>query len=266
MAAPILGEPIGRMEERRMKARHGSGWVAIALWMPLVMAIPAGATDSPIDDFSEAQNTGVFLIANQVGVPVSATDSGLMGVIGGVRQLTVEATQLPTAGDHVDAKVDTAVPGLCFNLTPNAKGNLRLLYDKGGSGLDADLSDFLGIRFTPVGVDLGVGSTRVSYALTLVDAANHVASQTVSNGRSCFNDCDEIRFLLSDFSGVSLRQIRSVMLTVTSDAAFDEILGPILLFGTTQRAPLLSPIMIGTLVAVLGGVGLVGMLRRSNAP
>jgi hypothetical protein len=150
-------------------------------------------------------------------------------------------------------------------LTPNAKGNFSLLYDTGGSGLDADLSGFLGVRYSPIGVDLGVGATQVSYTLTLVDAASNVASQTVSNGRSCFDDCDEIRFLLSDFAGVSLRQIRSVTLSVSSDAAFDELVGPILLFGTTQRAPLLSANMIGALVVILGGVGIVGMRRKSNA-
>ncbi|HVO25112.1 MAG TPA: hypothetical protein VMW56_15945 [Candidatus Margulisiibacteriota bacterium] len=249
-----------------MKARYASGWVVIALWLPVVMAIRANATDVPVDDFSEAQNTGVALVANQVNVPVSATDSGLMGVIGGVRQLTVEATDLPTPIDNVDAKVDTTVPGLCFNLTPNAKGNYSLLYDKGGAGLDADLSEFLGIRTLPIAVDLGLGGTQVSYTLTLVDAANHTASQTVAQGGCLNSPCQEIRFLLSDFAGVSLRSVRSVMLTVSSDAAFDELIGPILLFGTTQRAPLLSPIMIGALVVLLGGVSLKGMLHKSNAP
>lgn len=244
-----------------MNVRRGVGWVGIGLWVASLTAVPARA-DVSIDDFSQANQTGVLLIASQVNVPQTATDSGLSGVIGGVRQLTVEATALmDPMVDNVGGKVDTSFPGVCYNSTSGAVGDYQLLYDKGGSGLGADFSPFLGIRFTPLFLDAGVGSSPVSYTLTLVDAANNSASQTVQTTQSCFLDCADVRFLLSDFAGISLGGIRSVELKVSSDNAFDSILGPITLFGNTERAPLLSPAMIGLLVSILSVTGVASIAR-----
>ncbi len=245
-----------------MSVRRGIGWVGIGLWVTTMTAVTATA-DVSIDDFSQANQTGVLLIANQVNVPQTATDSGLSGVIGGVRQLTVEATSLMAPMvDNVGGKVDTSIPGICYNSTSGGVGDYELLYDKGGSGLGADFSPFLGIRFTPVFLDAGVGSSPLSYTLTLVDGANNSASQTVNTAQSCFLDCADVRFLLSDFAGISLGSIRSVKLEVSSGNAFDSILGPITLFGNTEGAPLLSPIMIGLLVAILGVMGVASMARE----
>jgi hypothetical protein len=244
-----------------MSVRRGIGWVGIGLWLASTTAVPAAA-DVSIDDFSQANQTGVLLVADQINVPQTATDSGLSGVIGGVRQLTVEATALmDPMVDNAGGKVDTAVPGVCYNSTSGAVGDFKLLYDMGGSGLGANFSPFLGIRFTPVFLDAGVGSSPVSYTLTLTDGANNSASQTINTTQSCFLDCADVRFLLSDFAGISLGSIFSVELKVSSDNAFDSILGPITLFGSTEHAPLLSPALIGLLVSILSVMGIASIAR-----
>lgn len=243
-----------------MNVRRGVGWAGIGLWVASMTAVPARA-DVLIDDFSQANQTGVLLIANQVNVPQTATDSGLSGVIGGVRQLTVEATALmDPMVDNVGGKVDTSIPGVCYNSTSGGVGDYKLLYDKGGSGLDADFSAFLGVRFTPV-FDAGVGPSPVSYTLTLTDAANNSASQTINRVQPCPPTCTDVRFLLSDFAGISLGSIHSVELKVSSNDAFDSILGPITLFGNTESAPLLSPAMIGLLVSILSVTGVASIAR-----
>lgn len=254
-------------EEMRMSLRRGAGWI-IALWVSVATAVPASA-DSPVDDFSQANQTGIFVTLNTASgtdPSQSATDSGLSGVIGGVRQLTVSAIGLIPGGEEVSAKVDTSVnppitPGLCANSSFEGHGTFELLYDRGGAGLDADLSQFSGIRILPNIVDVGLGPVPVSYKLTLVDEAHNVASASADQLQSCFENCTELRFLLSDFSGINLRHVHSIALSISSDSAFDAIIGPILLFGSTHGAPVLSPSMITVLVSVLGVVGLAGLRR-----
>jgi hypothetical protein len=255
-----------------MSLRRGAGWIAITLWVSVVAAVHAWA-DTPVDNLSEANLTGIFVTLNTASgtnPSMSATDSGLGGVIGGVRRLTVSAVGLIPGGQEVSAKIDTAVnppitPGLCANSSFDGFGTFELLYDGGGGGLDADLSQFSGIRILPSIVDVGVGPVPVSYKLTLVDEALNVASVGIDQMQSCFENCNELRFFFSDFSGIGLRHIRSIALSISSDSAFDAIIGPILLFGagSTEPAPLLSPSMIAVLVSVLGVVGFAGM-RRSR--
>jgi hypothetical protein len=261
-----------------MSVRHATGWIPIALGMLIVTVGSAVMAEVPIDDFSQADKTGMLLLLNNASSAMpstTATDSGLSGVIGGVRQLTVSADGPIPVGQEVCAKVDTAVnpdltPGLSSNSSFNGRGTFDLLYDAGGVGLDVDLSQFKGIRFRPNVVDAGVGGSPVMYKLTLVDESSNTASATVSSAQSCFQPdpqtpCDEHRFLFSDFSGISLRHIRSIMLSIASDNAFDAIIGPITLFGSTETAPLLSAGMIAMLVAMLGVVGLIGMRRPLRA-
>ena len=273
-----------------MSVRRGAGWVAIALWGSIIGAVSAAVADVPIDDFSQADKTGMLLLLNNASGPMpstSATDLGLAGVIGGARQLTVSADGLIPLGQEVCAKVDTTVnpaqgtPGLSANSSFSGLGIFDLLYDAGGVGLDVDLSQFTGIRVRPNVVDPGVGGAPVSYKLTLVDESSNSSSATITNAQSCFQPdpqlpCDEHRFLFSDFSGISLQHIRSITLSITSDrspckdgdsecGAFDAIIGPITLFGTTEGAPLLSPGMIAMLVVALGAVGMVGMRRTRPA-
>jgi hypothetical protein len=251
-----------------MSVIRGTGWATIALWASII-TVGSAAAEVPVDDFTQAAATGMYLIVDDTSGPMpvaTATDSGLDGVIGGVRQLTVSTSGAIPMGQNVSAKVDTSVspgltPGVCANSSFSGRGTFDLLYDKGGVGLDVDLSQFKGIRILPSAVDVGVGGAPVSYKLTLVDESNNSASANVSNVQSCFEDCNEHRFLFADFTGISLRHIRSIMISVASDNAFDAIIGPITLFGSTETAPLLSPRMVAVLVAMLAVVGLIGMRR-----
>jgi len=260
-----------------MSVRHATRWVATALWVSIVAAVSTAGAEVPIDDFSQADKTGMLLLLNNAsGAMPSATaiDFGLTGVIGGVRQLTVSANALIPPGQEVCAKVDPSVspeltPGLSTNSSFDGRGTFELLYDAGAVGLDLDLSQFKGVRFRPNIVDAGVGGGAVSYKLTLTDESSNTASATVASVQSCFQPdpqtpCNEHRFLFSDFSGISLRHIRSIRFSVASDDAFDAIIGPITLFGTTETVPLLSPGMLVVLIATLGAVGLVGMLRTTE--
>ena len=171
------------------------------------------------------------------------------------------------------AKVDTTVvagltPGLCANSAVTNKGTFELFYDGGGVGLDADLSKFLGIVVPPAAIDNGNGATPLSYAVTLVDTSNHSGTATGSSFESCFDGmqmCTEQRFLFSQFSAVNLRHIRSITVSLEAENAFDAIIGPITLFGSTETAPLLSFSMMTVLAATLGTVGLIGMWRMKQA-
>lgn len=253
-----------------------AAFVAGSLWALTGAASSANAGDVPIDDFSNANLTGVFVTINSGSGPnptASASDSGLTGVIGGARRLTVSAQGTIPMGLVLRAKVDTTVvsgltPGLCANSSVTNKGTFDLLYDAGGVGLDVDLSQFKGILVLPTAVDNGLGTTPLSYKVTLVDTSNNSASATGGNAQSCFDAvqvCADQRFLFSQFSGVNLRHIRSIDISLASENAFDAIIGPITLFGSTETAPLLSFRMISVLAATLGAVGLMGMRRMRQA-
>jgi len=259
-----------------MSYRIATAFVAVSLWVLTGAASSARAGGVPIDDFSNANLTGMFVTVDSASGPnptASASDSGLAGVIGGVRRLTVSAQGTIPMGLELRAKVDTTVtagltPGLCANSSVTNKGTFDLLYDAGGIGLDVDLSKFKGILVLPAAIDNGLGASPLSYKVTLVDTSNNSASATGSSFESCFDGmqmCTEQRFLLSQFSGVNLRNIRSITISLASENAFDAIIGPITLFGSTETAPLLSFRMMSVLAAALGAVGIIGMWRMRQA-
>jgi cysteine-rich repeat protein len=193
---------------------------------PLVLlALPAWA-QTPIDLFADAglntvQPPGIE--RTTVGSS-SGTDTGLSGVIGGTRQLTVEATAANGGSPSVKAGV---IPGLAlfdYSSSVLADGLIRLLYDANGAGLNADLSLGMGIDF-----DLVTDTSAVPYdvSLTLTDGATQTVTQIIATSGS-----QHIEFDYDDFPLVDLSNVFSIELVIDPSLAGDfEIDGPLITFG-----------------------------------
>ena len=282
------------------------GSVALAMGVALSLARSATAVEVTIDNFTQATNTA-FITFLQVevdmmtpGLTKTATDSGLTGTIGGVRQLTVTATSITGAmSEQVVAGIDAIGPPirLCYQSTQNADGFVELVYDAGGSGvMPGDLHHAMGIEVDPIFAD--APSLPYSVKVTLVDGANASGSSVQSGNTVCSLDCAPMLFPFTDFPGVNPRQIRSITIQVDPNGGgmeegADFSLGPISTYGTPtieticddhddndnngltdcadpacaralnciETAPLLSTGMISALVGMLGVVGLVGLGR-----
>lgn len=278
-----------------------SGLVSVTLLVQIAACYPAGAAEVVIDDCSQATNTkfitGTQVEVDMTGQTKTVTDSGLTGTIGGVRQLTVTASLVgPAVSEQVVSGIDQGPSRLCYQATQNADGFVELVYDAGGSGLmPGDLHHALGIEVDPFFADMA--ALPYSVKVTLVDGA-HISGSSVQVGNtSCSSDCAAMLFPFTDFPGVNPRHIRSISVQVDpsggAGVAADFAVGPINTYGTPtieticddgedndnngltdcadpacahalnciDTAPLLSPGMIGGLIAMLGVVGLVGLTR-----
>lgn len=282
-----------------------SGLITITLLLQVVAFYPARAAEVVIDDCSQATNTK-FILLTQVAVNMTvptktATDSGLPGTIGGVRQLTVTGTSFgPAVSEQVVSGIDQGPSRLCYQATQNSDGFVELVYDAGGAGLSpGDLHHAMGIEVDPFSADMA--ALPYSVKVTLVDSANNSASSSQSGNTVCSLDCAPMLFPFTDFPGVNPRHIRSISIQVDPSGgagfAADFALGPTNTYGTPtieticddnddndnngftdcadpacarainciNDAPLLSPGMIGMLVAMLGTVGLAGLIRSARS-
>jgi len=230
----------------------------------------ATATPAPavlIDDFQEATNTKSIpptqVTETVQGSSTSATDTGLPGVVGGVRTVVVSASLIGDPSEYVNAGVDTFSTAICYNSTDNADGSVALIYDKGGLGLDLDLSEESGLLLIPLGVDPGSGTGEISYTLTLEDSVHNVVSSSITNTEVCIGtSCHPIHIPFANFLGIDLRHLFRVTLTLDPSPAADVALATVVTYGSHLGTPLLSPGLLGMLVAILAGVGLVDQLRR----
>lgn len=215
-----------------------------------------------IDSFDDANTTAYppGIVQNTVG-STSVTDTGLTGVIGGVRQLTVTAFSLTVPFvDNVTAGAAHLQSFFTYSCTLGALGEFELLYDANGAGLNASLIGLNRVQLSVITADLS--SVPYDVTVTLADNTQSISStQTITTpgGRA-------ITFPMSDFFGLDLNAIQSIELTVfPMSLAADLELDSFDALPPGPPAPALSPAMIIVLVGMLSVVGLFGVARARLA-
>jgi len=288
-----------------MSPRERLAIATLGLCAALAVTARTHAADVTVDDFGEADKTkiipGMQVVEDTQGESNTATDTNLMGVLGGVRELTVFADAINGSGgaEAVNAGVEP-LAGFCYQSSDFADGRVRLLYDRGGLGLlNVDLHHAQGIQ-----IDIGGDAAAVPYTVTvmLTDDQGNTAmeSQTVTDACPLATLCKNLQFAFTNFVGVNLRRISSIKVIIDPDQAGDLFVGPIMTYGTPEMetncddgedndnngltdcadpkcekfitcintAPTMSSGMLGALVASLGLVGLAGMRHelRGRSP
>jgi hypothetical protein len=144
------------------------------------------AAEAAIDLFSSASATTQYVVDTNVKADVvgsvEAIDSGLSGVIGGVRDLTVTATALdfPMFDAVVSGVSAPPLHVLVYTTSSGADGSITLTYDRGGSGLNAFLAFATGIRVPIVGADLTCVNPGLDVTVTLTDTFMQTAASTLT--------------------------------------------------------------------------------------
>ncbi len=201
-------------------------WRAAVVVLFLAPVAPA-VGQTLIDDFSSVgANTGdpPGVVRTTVG-STSVTDSGLSGVIGGARTLTVSATTIGGGSPQVRAGVIPLSQVLTYSSTVLVNGLVRLRYDANGAGLGADLSLGDGIQFAVV-ADLS--SLPYDVAVTLDDGMiADTATQTVA-----LSGLQSLQFPYAGFTGVDLTSIFSIEISFDPNLAGDlELAAPVETYG-----------------------------------
>ncbi|MGH7785449.1 MAG: NosD domain-containing protein [Candidatus Binatia bacterium] len=202
----------------RRRVRRAAVWTAVAM-----LAVAGGpvAAQTVIDDFSDAGlNT-----ADPPGVTrttlgtTTVVDSGLSGVLGGARQLTVQATAVGGGSPEVRGGVITMAERLVYSSTVLANGRVALLYDGNGAGLNANLAPGDGITFDLVG-----DASFVPCAVTVRISDGVITESSTQN--VVVSGATSVQFLYSSFPTVDLSAVFSVEVDVDPNQAGDLELGP----------------------------------------
>lgn len=214
------------MKEILERRRRAVVRAILAVSTLLPAAVAPGQT--VIDDFSDAgagtaQPPGIS--RTTVGSS-SATDTGLSGVLGGSRMLTVEATAAGGGSPAVNSGVNALAQILDYTSSVLADGLVTLRYDADGVGLAVDLSAGDGI-----GLQLVTDSSALPYTVTLRLSDGVITESAVYNGLS--SGLEMIDFLYSSFPTVDLSAIDSIEIEIDPNLAGDfETSGPgIVTFG-----------------------------------
>ncbi len=168
-----------------------------------------------IDDFGDATNTAdpPGVVRTTVGSSF-ATDTGVTGVIGGTRVLTVEATVAGGASPEVAAGVIPAFNLLSYSSSLTADGLTSLFYDANGAGLNLDLSLGDGIEMS-----LTTDSAAVPYTVSLTLSDGIFTDTDVQAGT--MTGTTLIQFDYVNFPTVDLSAIDSIEVTIDPSAAGD---------------------------------------------
>lgn len=197
-----------------------------------------GQADVIIDDFTDAGDpSGTTLLQITGTTPttqttVSSSYSGLSGVLGGQRDMTLTRFASALTGSRtVSTRVsDTGDPFLDFQSTQNGNGQIELTY-KGLGDLDFSSGSFFSVNFTSydfprgeslvtmIGITSSSGSSSLTKNFTLGDAdLNGVGSLSFpfANflGGADFSDVDEISVTLNPARGGDF-----TLTSITSDAS-----------------------------------------------
>ncbi len=186
------------------------------------------AAQTTIDDFSDAGANTIIppgLTRTTVG-STSGTDSGLSGVIGGTRTLTVDMTAAGGATPNVTAGVSPSFQILSYASSVFGDGAVTLFYDGNGSGLAADLSLGTGIE-----VQIASDASAVPYTVTLTLSDGLIMETDVQAG--LMSGLALVQFDYADFPTVDLTAIDSIEVAIDTSLAGDfETAGPgIVTFG-----------------------------------
>lgn len=194
-----------------------SVWRVVALagiWS--VFAAAPAAAQTVIDDFSTvgaATGDPPGVLLTTVGT-TTVTDTGLTGVIGGARTLTLTATSIAGGAPQVRSGVNALAQVLNYSSTVLANGFVTLRYDADGAGLAADLSSGDGVQFIVVA---DASSVPYDVAVTLSDGVtSFTETQTVF-----VSGLQILQFPYAAFPGVDLASIDSIELTFDPNLAGD---------------------------------------------
>lgn len=231
--------------------------IAATVLGAVLSAAPAHAFLRLIDHFREAVTTKLppGITQNTVGSSPTIVDSGLPGVLGGVRKLTVTATSL-IFFDSVTAGAGLAGDYFDYSSSVTASGRFDLLYDGGGSGLNLSLvgAEFFEIQMT----DADAAAVPLDVTITLTDNSLNSASSTqtvLTPGPG------SVRLGVDAFTGINLSAIHSIELKVSASLGGDLRLDFFAVETPPHQAPVLSWRTLCALVLILAYVGIVGVAR-----
>ncbi|MBI4517553.1 MAG: hypothetical protein HY699_17250 [Deltaproteobacteria bacterium] len=224
----------------------------------LALVARSAAAEVTIDNFSSAVSTYYVTntnVAQTVVGSTTVTDPGRAGVIGGVRQLTVEAQSLLNipVPDYIVSGVEPIGTFLEYNSTVNGDGRIELLYDRGGVGLNAHLGRAFGILVAIINADASAPPYDVAITLTDNSANSATVTQTVPVPGGPLS----LYFRFQDFVGVDANRLYSIQVVFDPNTAADLRIGRIETYGTAVAAPVLSG---GASLLLIGGLLLVGLL------
>jgi hypothetical protein len=196
---------------------------------------------------------GWYFSPAQAGQPVTVSESGLAGVLGGTRFTTAQFT---TASLGNSIGLDINAGGFEFLSTGagSVYGWIKTLYNAGGAGLNANFSAETAIRtiFDPDHLAFGKDSIM---KITLSDADS---SFTVEKRWRSPQDyvsqpgVQTVDFLFSSFSGIDFNSIKSVEVFYEGDFSND------LAFHSVSTVP----IPAAAWLLCTGIVGLVALKRK----
>ncbi|MBI1813346.1 MAG: hypothetical protein HYR72_00015 [Deltaproteobacteria bacterium] len=191
-------------------------------------AIPAAAV--MIDDFNSGASATLPRGVRQRRMgSLSANDTGLKGVLGGQRRVTV-TVESQDSGD-LDIVSADIVPGaglFGYASSGGADGRFDLTYDAGGAGLNANLLSESGVLIDVAEADL----SSVPYTITLVIADRSGRSGTITKASTSAGP-QQVRLLLSALPKVDLAHVRSIVVSVNPQKSGDLQLNKIRTFGPT---------------------------------
>ncbi len=202
-----------------------------------------------IDDFTDVQASWPLTV-DTVGNTQTINESGLNNVLGGTRQTSVTLTSAAFPGlDDLRINIFVAPGVFDYTSTSEATGQLGLLYDAGGAGLNADFSNQIGLNIDFLAFDYG-SAAALPITATMSDGVN-TATLTLSlnsvGAQSAF-------FSFGDFAGIG-----SLDLSAISSVSFEFDAGA----GADFRISQINTIIPAPgAIALLGLAGLVGVRRR----
>lgn len=289
--------------EHRVRATAVVG-VAVGTALLLACGRVFGA-EAAIDLFTDASALTQFVVdtnvrQDTVGSTVRV-DPGLSGVIGEVRQLTVTMSSalLPPLDAVVSGVQAPPIALLEYASSSGADGNVELLYDRNGNGLNATLAFAQGIRLIIAAASLQCVTPGLDLTVTLTDSFLMTAASTQTVTLAVMPGMPlTLDFPFSAFAGVDPISLFSIAVAIDPQPSelggCDMELEGIRTFGTPtieticddgidnnnngfidcadldcenfpgcpHPAPALSPSGLGTAVALVAMFGVVGILRR----
>ncbi|MEO8604971.1 MAG: hypothetical protein ABI629_20555, partial [bacterium] len=175
-----------------------------------------------IDDFSTANTTALPPGITQSSVGATTVVDGstavpLSGVIGGVRELKLEATSIG-ANDSVTIGIFAPATLVDYSSTVAADGRVTLTYSAGSTGLNVDFSMLGGVRFRFQSVDAASIPTLVQLTLTdTLGATGSVSQSLIASGPQ---DVD-LSVQGGAFAGIDLHHVKTIKLFVDPNVAGD---------------------------------------------
>jgi hypothetical protein len=225
----------------------------------LTLATTARA-DVVIDSFNNVGAPNPWAVTLSAPGSTTVTETGLAGVVGGVRATAITAT-MATSTDHVAVQVVPS-PSSIFDYSSDsaADGKVSLLYNGGVGGMNADLvqgiNNAITIRF--LNYDFP-GSTPLPVTLTVSDGTT---TKTVAENYSQLSPpAGLLAFNFSDpgFSGIDFTAVKSLKFEFDPVEAADFRLN----FISATSVPEPSPALLG-LVALAGSFAVKRIRGRKS--